>query len=123
MNLLTDQCFWDCENIYQDKYGEPEGFSLGLMRLASVIAGKLDAAFFLYVPPEESHRRVLSRNQGVEQEPLELLQRRARLYQENRVPEMIEVNALQSPEGVLAEVWEKIEVILDKKKKARGFTD
>jgi thymidylate kinase len=123
VNLLMDRCFWDSANIYQDKYGKPEGLSLGLMQLSSMIAGKLDAAFFLYVPPEESHRRVLSRNQGVEQEPLELLQRRARLYQENRVPELIEVDALQSPEAVLAEVWGKIEEILDKKKKGRGVTD
>lgn len=107
--LIANRYLWDNQIIYREKYGKPDRVAEILWSAAQAAARVPDAAFFLNIPPEESYRRVLERNMGREEESLEVLERRARMYDALDQPGLIIIDGLKSPDKVVDLVREELE--------------
>lgn len=110
--VITDRFDWDNRIIFQEKYGDPDRFMELLWRIVRKTAGKPDAAFLLMIPPDESFRRVVARNQGVVEESPETLARRARLYSGLEQSGLVRIDAMQTPEAVFQIAWGHLEDLM-----------
>jgi thymidylate kinase len=110
--VITDRFHWDNRIIYQEKYGDPGWLIQRLWKITRAIAGKPYVSFLLMIPPEESFRRVVARNQGVVEESMETLERRARLYASMVKDNLIVIDAMQPPESVFSQAWSHLESLI-----------
>jgi thymidylate kinase len=108
--IITDRYLWDNQIIYWNKYGQPVGLMKILWGIAKSVSPVPDVTFFLNIPPEESYRRILVRNEGKEEEKLQILKLRAQMYDDLDQPGIIKINAMRSPEKVVDLVCRELEL-------------
>ena len=108
-DIITERYFWDNQVLYQDKFGKPDGVAKVLWGILRRAARVPDAAFYLHLPPEESYRRVMERNQGREEESLEILARRSQMYENLPRSEWVMIDAMEPPDRVVEQVYAELE--------------
>lgn len=106
--IIIDRYLWDNQIIYENKYGQPGRLARFLLSIARIIAREPDVAFLLNIPPDESYRRVLERNDGIEEEGFKILERRARMYDSLEESGLVMIDAMNPPERVFSLVYQEI---------------
>ena len=109
--LIVDRYYWDNWIIYIDKFGKPNFFMDPLWKIIKFVAGDPTLAFMLTLPPEETYQRIYARKPGKQEQTLETLRHREKLYRALNIKNIIHIDAAKTREEILSEVWSYIEKI------------